>query len=422
MTPAEVDDLFQTHEDFISNTRTLSLAPLVKNIDLNRTEYNQNNTKILERTTREWTASLRDPDGSSWKCDVENGSDNREVKLIVPLENLDKARLALKQYKESIAPFNMRENTFSERINQAHPTEIYVPTIVATNNLSFVQKLSSSSIWANAPASIKISTSTNAGNYTAPNFSTTDYPPLRNIHRQLPRPIDLTKADSQKTNQSSNKGLLNTGISPAPNHSEDTQTTHSMMTATMGTNQARFVELENAIRSQMERIKQHQQEFLTVQTRFDELDNRTLKTMEFCQESSLQVMELRQDSSQNLIRIRQEMTNSTHEFRQNFAHMHLLIQQLTDRLSATTETPVANNQIELNRNQTDDMSETTHVSLNNQSAVITSPEKKKRRPRSPTSSTNLHIMRYQSKSPPPPNQEQRAQYNQTSSTPDQGIK
>jgi hypothetical protein len=386
-----------------------------------RTTYNQNNTTI-ERTTREWTESLRDPDGSSWKCDVENGSDNRDVKLIVPLENLDNARLALKHYKESIAPFNMRESNFSERINQAHPTEIYVPTIVATNNLSFVQKLSSSSVWANVPAAIKTPTSTNPSNYTSPNFSNSAYPPLQSIHRQNPQSIDLTKDDTPKTNQSSNKGVLNTGIFPAPNHSDDTQTTHSMMTATMGTNQARFVELENAIRSQMESIQQHKQEFLTVQARFDELDNRTLKTMEFCQESSLQVMELRQDSSKNLLNLRQEMTNSAHEFRQNFAQMYLLIQQLTDRLSMTTTPPLANTQLELSSNQTDDMSETTHASTNDQSAAISSPEKKKRRPRSPTALTNPQIIRHKSKSPPPPNQEQRAQYNQTSRTPDQGIK
>jgi hypothetical protein len=100
MIPEEVDTLFNTHADFIANTRILSLAPLVKNIDLIRTEYSPHNDTTTERTTRDWTASLRDSDGSSWHCDVENGSDNREVKLLIPLENLEKARAALKLYKE----------------------------------------------------------------------------------------------------------------------------------------------------------------------------------------------------------------------------------------------------------------------------------------------------------------------------------
>jgi hypothetical protein len=90
-----------------------------------------------------------------------------------------------------------------------------------------------------------------------------------------------------------------------------------MMTATMGTNQARFQELENAIKRQTETINKHQQEFKTVQTRFDELDNRTIKTMGFCQESSLQVMELRQE----------------------FAQMSAFLQQINDRLNVPQPAP-----------------------------------------------------------------------------------
>jgi uncharacterized protein YajQ (UPF0234 family) len=50
-----------------------------------------------------------------------------------------------------------------------------------------------------------------------------------------------------------------------------------MMTATMGTNHARFQELENAIKRQTETINKHQQEFKTVQTQFNKLDNQTIK-------------------------------------------------------------------------------------------------------------------------------------------------
>ena len=84
-----------------------------------------------------------------------------------------------------------------------------------------------------------------------------------------------------------------------------------MMTATMGTNQARFQELENAIKRQTATINKHQQGFKTVQMRFDELDNKTVKTMAFCQESSLQVLELRQE----------------------FAQMSAFLQQINDRLT-----------------------------------------------------------------------------------------
>jgi hypothetical protein len=195
MLPEEVDALFTTHADFIANTRILSLVPLVKNINILRTEHSSHNATTVERTTREWTASLRDQDGSSWKCDVENGSDNREAKLLVPLEHLEKARTALRKYKESIAPFSKRETTFSDKINQAHPTEIYIPTNVATNNLTYLQKLSSSSVWSTTPAKIR-SPASAISSYIAPTFSDLAYPHI-NTSKNHPQPIDLTQMETQ---------------------------------------------------------------------------------------------------------------------------------------------------------------------------------------------------------------------------------
>jgi hypothetical protein len=393
MLPEEVDALFTTHADFIANTRILSLAPLVKNIDILRTEHSTHNVTTVERTTREWTASLRDQDGSSWKCDVENGSDNREAKLLVPLEHLEKARTALRKYKESIAPFSKRETTFSDKINQAHPTEIYIPTTVATNNLTYLQKLSSSSVWSTAPASIRSPVSATSS-YIAPTFSDVAYPHI-NTSKKHPQPIDLTQTATHKSDTTRNKALLNPGYTPAAIHSDDTQTTHSMMTATMGTNQARFQELENAIKRQTETINKHQQEFKTVQTRFDELDNRTIKTMAFCQESSLQVMELRQE----------------------FAQMSAFLQQINDRLNVPQPAPFRPAALpDVGGRNEDDMSTSSNTSTKSAVAVH-SPEKKKRRPRSPTDSTVLTTRRPPSNSPPP-DQEHRAPQTQPS-TPDQ---
>jgi hypothetical protein len=177
MLPGEVDALFTTHADFIANTRILSLAPLVKNIDILRTEQTTHNGTTVERATREWAASLRDQDGSSWKCDVKNGSENREAKLLVPLEHLEKARTALRKHKESIAPFSKRKTMFSDKINQAHPTEIYIPTTPETNNFTYLQKQSSSSVWSTAPASIR-SPALAISTYRAVTFSDSAYPPI----------------------------------------------------------------------------------------------------------------------------------------------------------------------------------------------------------------------------------------------------
>jgi hypothetical protein len=49
MIPEEVDALFNTHADFIANTRILSLAPVVQNINILRTENSSHDTTTLER-------------------------------------------------------------------------------------------------------------------------------------------------------------------------------------------------------------------------------------------------------------------------------------------------------------------------------------------------------------------------------------
>ena len=153
MSPPEVDALFDTQAEFTTNLRTLSLAPLVQNIDRLRIEHYP--TYTIERSTREWVKSLVDSKGKSIKCDVENGGDNRAVQILVPLEQLQVMRDAVRAYKERISPFAHRETNFTERVNQVHPTEIYVPTPTAQNNLSLLKSLSSSSVWVNAPASIR---------------------------------------------------------------------------------------------------------------------------------------------------------------------------------------------------------------------------------------------------------------------------
>ena len=52
MSTAEVDALFQTHADYMTNTRIITMAPIIQNVDILRTEHRD--TEILERNTREW--------------------------------------------------------------------------------------------------------------------------------------------------------------------------------------------------------------------------------------------------------------------------------------------------------------------------------------------------------------------------------
>jgi hypothetical protein len=117
MDTEEVDAVFQTHADFVTNIRSLSLSPAVQNLDRMRTEYKKEGNTM--RTARAWAKTLTDAEGNSLQCDAENGGDNQRAQLLVPADKLNTARRLLQEYKESISPFSMRENNFMKRVTQA---------------------------------------------------------------------------------------------------------------------------------------------------------------------------------------------------------------------------------------------------------------------------------------------------------------
>ena len=144
MTTTEVDAVFQTHADYMTQSRLLPLAPLVQNVDLPRIEYRPEGN--IEPSTRDWAASLKTATGINLQCYADNGGDSRRAQLIVPLSNLAAVRSEPLAYEKFISPFNQRETQFTSLVQQAHPLEIYVPTTAIHNNLAFIQQLSPSTV------------------------------------------------------------------------------------------------------------------------------------------------------------------------------------------------------------------------------------------------------------------------------------
>jgi hypothetical protein len=317
METEEVDAIFQTHADFVTSIRCLSLSPVVQNLDRVRTEYRKDGNIL--RTARMWAKTLIDNDGHSLKCDAENGGNNQRAQLLVPVHNLNKARKALLEYKESRSPFSVREHQFTERISQAHPAEIYVPTAAAHQNLDLIKGLSPTTIWANAPACIRTpSPMTPPATYQPPNTDNSEKNRIDPPKRSLP---DLSPRFKHNTDPQPR-------TDPTQQSLADTNTTSSLMTKSLATHQ-RFQDLENAIRQQNIDTRSHQTEFQKVNTRFDELEGRVLTTMTFCKDTSQNVLELRKETNENILGMRQAATAQAEEFRNAFANMTRMINSLT---------------------------------------------------------------------------------------------
>jgi len=393
----EVDAVFQTHADFITSIRCLSLSPVIQNLDRVRTEY-RNDGNIL-RTARMWAKTLTDEDGNSLKCDAENGGDNQRAQLLVPANKLNIARQAIIAYKESISPFSVRENNFMERITQAHPAEIYVPTAAAHHNLDLIKGLSPTTKWANAPASIR---------QPPQATSTAAYQPPQTDNCDKQRSDEIAKrALSTVSPRFQNKNDTQQRFDNTQHSLTDTNATSSIMTKSLATQQ-RFHDLENAIRQQNTDIRSHQAAFLTVNNRFDELDERVLTTMTFCKDTSQNVLELRKETNENILRLRQEASAQAEELRKMFLDMTRIINSLTH----IPETTVDDDDSCATSDQSDNMSVQSHDTTKHGTSPRKKKDKRRRKHLNLASITTNHNPTYD-QDPSAPNTQNR--------TPDDGT-
>ncbi|KAI2511594.1 hypothetical protein MHU86_2848 [Fragilaria crotonensis] len=398
METEEVDAVFQTHADFVANLRSLSLSPVVQNLDRVRTEHRKEGNIL--RTARMWAKTLTDADGNSLQCDAENGGDNQRAQLLVPVDKVNMARAALIAYKESISPYSMREDNFLKRITQAHPAEIYVPTEAAHHNLDLIKGMSPATTWTNAPASIrKPPQSQNMNAYRPPNTSKQDNPQ---------RSATVTQAFPDLSPRFQNKTDTQNRLDNTQHSITDTNTTSSLMTKSLATQQ-RFQDLENAIRQQNIDTRLHQAEFLRMNTRFDELEGRVLTTMAFCKDTSQNVLELRRETNDNLLSMRQEAATQAAEFRDAFANMTQIIHSMA--INRNTDLVAHDSDSSTTSSQSDTMS----VQSLDTAKHGTSPRKKKGKRRRNQSHLNSITKDHN----PKHDQDPSAQY-KTDRTPDAG--
>ena len=82
-TEEQVSNQFLVHEKWARSLMALSLAPHVFHLDQKRSEQCPDGTKI-DRSAREWAATLTFPDGTPALCDVVNGTSEKKAYLLAP--------------------------------------------------------------------------------------------------------------------------------------------------------------------------------------------------------------------------------------------------------------------------------------------------------------------------------------------------
>jgi hypothetical protein len=75
----EVRGIFAMQANYMNNVERISMSPHITHLDRQRIENATATSPKIERSTRQWAASLTDSNGNSLQCDVECGSHDRQV-------------------------------------------------------------------------------------------------------------------------------------------------------------------------------------------------------------------------------------------------------------------------------------------------------------------------------------------------------
>ena len=144
MTDQQIEHQFASHHKWSRSLKSIALAPLVFHLDQKRVEYCADGTTI-ERSTREWAATLTCPDGSPALCDVVNGTSDKKALLLAPEHYVEVAKAELKKYRARLYPPRHREARFRDRVSD-FPAVIHIQTAIASN-VNYIENLFSSETW-----------------------------------------------------------------------------------------------------------------------------------------------------------------------------------------------------------------------------------------------------------------------------------
>lgn len=136
---------FLFHEKWCKSLKAVPMSPHVNHLDQKRIEYHEDGT-TLERSTREWMATLLAPDQNSPAlCDVVNGPPDYKAYLLVPSHYFQAVQNEWRQYKARLFPPRHREARFRDSL-PGLPHVIHIQAEIEAH-VSFFEKLSEASVW-----------------------------------------------------------------------------------------------------------------------------------------------------------------------------------------------------------------------------------------------------------------------------------
>ena len=153
LTADQISSYFEMQDTYSKSLKSLSLSPMLTNLDKPRKEHFADGT-VVERSTREWAADIFSACSDiSARCEVVNGGYDQKAYLLVPEKHFSTVNEHLRQYKLRINPIERREARFRDSL-PGLPSVIHIDTSTQ-QNLDFLAQLSSADVWKRAPPSVR---------------------------------------------------------------------------------------------------------------------------------------------------------------------------------------------------------------------------------------------------------------------------
>ena len=336
MSQEESTAIFEQHTNFVKSLQRLPMYPLVINVDRLRRETT--NGLNMERSARDWVATLRLANGTPMQCDVENGGTDRRAYMIAPTNNLENAKTALEHYKIRLKQgSNLFPNTQSntgERENMDHrPLEIYVPTAAVMKNLQVIRNMTSAEIWKSAPSSIRNANDTPGNDSKSAHIDSAESNTKKILENNSTRQQQTGPKTTNSSQNAHNQSEQNRASKSS--QAEDmlmdeatvatTNTPMSRMTATHQSTIAQFNELEAAIQS-------NQQDFQRVSNQMEQMDQRINRIMQANATTTSQINTLQ-------AQIMQSSATSTQQFQIMQNQISQMLTQLATIVDQQTQLP-----------------------------------------------------------------------------------
>ncbi|KAI2492148.1 hypothetical protein MHU86_22413 [Fragilaria crotonensis] len=300
LSPAQMSKYFTVHDNYMKSLRTVTLAPMIENLDSDREEFFENG-EVVVRSTRAWALSLTLPStGLNARCDIVNGGYAQVATLLVPRHNYESILPEVVKYKQRLNPVDQREARFRKTI-LGLPGVIHIDPSVQ-EALDTLEMMSSENVWKRAPPAVRQGGTITDNRKPVPSQATAS------VTSNLSQSSDSESDPEIPPKNRKKKTPRRKNQKAAKNPQEDASMTPSVASIAFSCKDEAYQDLERQLKSVLAQrnqdFKTTQSQLLDIDTKLKQLDPR----LDNLEAKAVQSMQYHLDTNNALTAVQSQMS------------------------------------------------------------------------------------------------------------------